>query len=110
MAREWSNQDLVDYISRFKDVQREYVLKQLLESDILAKFLGTTEGRLILNSVVDSITADTMLIVRLATDGQLQETNEIINAARQINTAYNFMYSIAKMAEDGQIHTDKMKK
>jgi uncharacterized membrane protein YcjF (UPF0283 family) len=110
MAREWTNQDLVDYISRFKDVQREYVLKQLLESDILAKFLGTTEGRLILNNVVDSITAETMNIVRLSTVGQLQDTAEIMQSGRKINAAYNFMYSIAKIAEDGQIHTEKMKK
>ena len=107
--KEWTNQELIDYVSRFKDVQREYVLKQLLESDLLGKFLGTTEGRLILGNVVDSIAADTMEIVRLASDGTTQTMDGIILASRKINAAYNFMYSIAKMAEHGKVHVEKMK-
>ena len=108
--REWTNQELIDYVSKFKDVHREYVLKQILENDLLAKFLDTTEGRLILGNVVDTICADTMSIVRLATDGQMQETDAIIQFARKINVAYNFMYSIAKMAEEGNTHKEGIKK
>jgi hypothetical protein len=106
--KEWTNQDLIEYVSKFKDVQREYVLKQILENDLLAKFLGTTEGRLILGNVVDAITSDTMLMVRLCVEGD--KKGEISQAALRISTAYNFMYSIAKMAGDGQEHVEKMKK
>jgi fatty acid/phospholipid biosynthesis enzyme len=108
--REWTNQDLIEYVSRFQDQQREYVLKQLLESDLLEKFLGTTEGRLMLNSVVDSIAAETGNIVRLATDGVADNAEKMAHAALKINVAYNFMFNLAKMSEYGQTHVTKMKK
>lgn len=106
--REWTNQELVEYISRFKDVQREYVLKQLLEVDLLAKFLATTEGRLIINKVVDGIANETMSIVSLAISGG--KTAEIEQAALRINVAYDFMYALAKIASEGGAHKENMKK
>lgn len=109
MAREWTNQELTEYIKRFTDVQRDDVLKQLLESDLIAQFFSKTEGRLILNNVVDSIATETMNIVRLCLDGHKKNLDDINQAALKINTAYKFMYSIAKMAMDGQSHIDQMK-
>lgn len=111
-TKEWNNEQLVEYVSLFRDNQREYVLKQILESELLEKFLGTTEGRLILGNVVDSITADTIKIITLSI-GDASETTKkdnIYAAAQRIKVAYNFMYNLAAMAVKGKEHTEIIKK
>lgn len=110
MAREWTNQELGEYVSRFTDMQRENVLKQLLEQDILARFLATSEGRLVVNSVVDGITRDTMEIVRLSVSDDEMTLSKMERVAQRIHTAYTFMYGIAKLAVDGEEHIAKIRK
>jgi hypothetical protein len=106
--REWTNDDLGNYITHFSESQRENVLKQILESELLQQFLGTTEGRLILNSVVDKIRDNTMKIVSLSISNK--NTQELIDAAYQIHMAYDFMYAIAGMATAGETHKESIKK
>jgi hypothetical protein len=107
----WSNEDLINYVSLFKDQQREYVLKQILESDILARFMDTSEGRLILGTVVDDITANTMNIISAATsDKPDKSVPEITNYAREINVAYRFMHRLAEIATKGDAHAEGIKK
>lgn len=108
--KEWTNTELSNYISFFAENQREYVLKEILESELLQKFLNTTEGRLILNNVVDSIRDNTMQIVALSVEGFKKNTDKIEQASLQINLAYKFMYQIASTATKGEEHTKKMKK
>lgn len=112
MFKDWNNEQLVEYVSLFKDNQREYVLKQILEAELLEKFLGTTEGRLILGNVVDSITADTVQIISLSigNDSVSVKKDNIFAAAQRINVAYNFMYNLAAMVTKGKEHTESMKK
>jgi hypothetical protein len=110
--KEWTNEDLSNYITHFSENQREYVLKQILESELLQQFLGTTEGRLILNSVVDKIRDNTMKIVSLATkDCECPDTIvDLIRAeAIEMNVAYDFMYAIADMATKGEKHKESIK-
>jgi len=107
---DWTNADLANYISFFPDVQRENVLKEILESRLLQDFLATTEGRLILGNVVDMIRNTTMRIVRISVDGFEKNVDEIKQCALQINIAYNFMYNIADMATKGEKHTEAIKK
>jgi hypothetical protein len=108
--RTWNNQELSDYISLFPDVQRESVLKEILESKLLQDFLATTEGRLILGNVVDMIRDHTMQVVRASIDGFDKHVDEIRNSALQINIAYNFMYKIASMATKGEEHEKVIRK
>lgn len=107
--RNWSNNDLSDYISNFSDVQRESVLKEILEAELLAKFISKTEGRLLLNSVVDQIRDLTMSIVSLSVDGFDENSDKIKQAALQINVAYDFMYKIANMVTTGDQHIKNIK-
>ena len=109
IIKSWTNSDLVEYISLFKEKERENILKQILENDLLKKFLDTTEGRLILGHVIDSIAEQTMKIVRLCIDGN-KEMEEIINAAQQISLAYNFMYKLANIALSGKTHEENLEK
>ena len=102
--KQWTNEDLITYISLFRDKERENVLKQILECDLLEKFLGTTGGRLILGYVVDEITANTMNIVRLAAENPTENVTKIGAAALQISILYDFMYKIADMAIKGESH------
>lgn len=102
--KQWTNEDLITYVSLFRDKERENVLKQILECDLLEKFLGTTEGRLILGYVVDEITANTMNIVRLAAENPTENIIKINAMALQINLLYNFIYKIAGMAVKGESH------
>lgn len=110
MAREWTNQELGEYVSRFTDIQRDNVLKQLLEQDILARFLATSEGRLVLNSVVDGIARDTMEIVRLSISGDDMSLCKMEKVAQRIHAAFSFMHGIATIAITGEDHVAKIRK
>jgi hypothetical protein len=107
MNKEWSNEELTNYVTNFSDEQRESVLKQILETELLQKFINTPDGRLILNSVVERIRDYTMLIVSLSVSGKPIE--DIKEAALKINIAYDFMYSIAGMISKGDDHKKNMK-
>ena len=109
--REWTNRDLDKYLTvkKFTDDQRENVLKQLFESDLLSKFLATPEGRLILKHAVDNIRDYTMLIVSLAISADVDRHAKIDAAASKINTAFDFMNSIAKIAIGGEQLAESLK-
>lgn len=101
MAREWSYQELSDYVQFFDGAQKEAVLKALTEHELIGKFLDSTEGRLILDNVVEQIRDYTMKIVNLSVEGTKKNEAEIIQAALNIRVAYNFMYKIASIAMQG---------
>lgn len=107
--REWNNLDLQEYITNFKDVDRDSVLKQIVESELLARYLGTTEGRLILNNVVDSIAQCVQKIVALANDTK-DRTEEIVTLSRTIAMKREFMYQLATLATTGQVHVEEIKR
>lgn len=109
MARDWSYQELSDYVQFFDDAQKEAVLKAITEHELLGKFLDSTEGRLILNNVVDQIRDYTMKIVSLSVDGAAKNEKEIIQASLNIRVAYNFMYKIASMAMQGEKIANQLK-
>ena len=106
----WNSEELSNYVSHFADQQREYVLKEIFESELLQKYLGTTEGRLILNNVVDSIRDYTMQIVSLSAGDFEKNADKIKQAALQINMAYKFMYQIAGTVQKGEEHSKNIKK
>ena len=108
--KEWTAEDLSNYISFFNENQREYVLKEIFESDLLKEYLNTVQGRLVLGKVVDSIRDYTMKIVSLSVGGFKKNAAEIEQAALQIDTAYKFMYSIASMVTKGEKHSKAIKK
>ncbi len=62
--KEWTNNDLIEYVSKFKDVQRAHLLKQILENDHLQQSLGPTHGRMIFNGVAHPTPSDTILILQ----------------------------------------------
>jgi hypothetical protein len=104
MEKTWTNNELIEYISNFGDKRRDDVMKQILENDLLNKFLSTSEGRLIMGYVIDSITSNVMKIVNLASSGK--EFKEIEKAAIDISLSYNFMYKLADIALKGKMHTE----
>ena len=107
---EGTPQELSDYITRFSEIERESVLKAILESELLQKFLSTTDGRLVLGGMVDLIRDKTMNIVNLSASGFSGNEDEIEQAALEINIAFKFMHQIAGMVVKGDEHTKKMKK
>lgn len=107
--KEWNNDELTNYISRFGDTSREAVLKNILESELLNKFLSATEGRLLLDNVVDRISSNLIGIIGEAT-GDSPDPDKIIQLSMKLKVAYDFMYSLAKIAEQGKQHIEKMKK
>jgi hypothetical protein len=111
--REWDNDDLGNYITRFPDRQRENVLNEILKNELLKEFMGTTHGRLILDSVVDKIRDNTMKIVQLATkDSECPDI--IVDCIRaeaiELNVAYDFMHALASMASTGEQHEAMIKR
>lgn len=109
MAKEWNRQDLMEYVQFFDERQKEAVLKKILEHDLLGSFLATSQGRLILDNVIDQIRDYTMRIVSLSVDGTEKNKDAIFDAALNIRVAYNFMYKIAAIADDGEKIEEQLK-
>ena len=109
--KRWSTQELSDYIRLFDTAEaRENVVKELMAAKILNDFLGTTHGRLLLNSTIDGIRSNMMKIVRLSIEGIDPNREKITQAALQINVAYDFMHGIATTLTRGEEHETKMRK
>jgi len=106
---QWSNEDLSNYITKFSDEQRESVLKQIVESELIQKFLDTTEGRLVLDGTVDLIRDCTMKIVSLSLNGFEKNLAEIKQSALQIDVAHKFMHRIASTVMSGEAHAEEIK-
>ena len=82
------------------------MLKEILDSDLLAKAFDTSEGKQILNGAADLITSNVMSIVRNCTK---DEGGMITDYAKEINTVYKLMVEWAKTIMRGQEHKSKMK-
>ncbi len=107
--RRWTTEEISNYISRFTDVERDNVIRELMSSKILRSFLDTAEGKLLLESVVDSIRDQMMKIVRFSIEGFDVHEKELRQAALQINVSYDFMHGIAKTLTRGEEHESRMK-
>jgi len=109
---EFTNQDLENYIQFFPDTQRENVLKEILESRIIQEYLATTEGRLLLGSVIDEIRDCTMQIVSAGISGKASDeaADTMKQYSLRINAGYNLMYRLATLAGKGEVHVKEMKR
>jgi hypothetical protein len=107
--KRWTNEEISNYISRFTDVERDNVIRELMSSKILRSFLDTTEGRLLLDSTVDSIRDQMMKIVRLSIEDSKKNSDAIQQASLQINVAYDFIHGLAKTLTRGEEHESKMR-
>lgn len=108
--KSWDKFQLRDYVSNFSTEQRENVLKQIVEADLLSQVFETTEGKLILNSAVDIITNNTMKIVSLCIGSEKGKIDKITEAAHQINVTHAMMYKWATMLTTGKAHEGEIKK
>jgi len=108
--RRWTTEEISNYISKFTEVERDNVIRELMGAKILSNYLNMPEGKLILNSVIDSIRDYTMKIIRLSVDGFDKNKEEIKQAALQVNVAYDFIYGIATILTRGEEHEESMKR
>jgi len=106
----WSRLDLQDYVNRFTEHQRDNVLKQIVESELLEEVLATTKGKLILNSIVDDITNNVGNIVAISLSGDKDKFNKIEEAAHVIAISYRAMERWATMLVKGNEHKEKIKR
>jgi hypothetical protein len=105
MEKQLTGQDLINYISRFREGTRDDVLKQVLADRLLAEFLSSSQGRLIVDHVINSINSNVMKIVQLATSDS-RNIKDIEQAALDIKIAKEFMTGIANIAQNGEKHRD----
>ena len=108
--KRWGTQELSDYIKDFSSEEKENIVKELVSSKILGDFLNTPQGKVILNSTIDSIRDNTMRIVQLSIEGAEVNCYKISQAALQINIAYKFMHGIASTMSIGEAHEKGMSK
>lgn len=102
-----THDELENYISHFKEHQREHILKQILDSELLEKAFSTSEGKLILNSAVDLIASNVMSIVKNCGEREV-EIVEVKDSAREINITYKLMADWAKILIRGNEHKNKI--
>ena len=108
--KDWDRFDLADYVSHFSEIERDNVLKQIVESELLADVFNTTEGKILLSSVVDNMTANTMHIISIAVSEDKDRISKITQAALMINILYRTMFSWAGILSKGEEHKEKIKK
>ena len=109
-----THDQLENYISNFKENQREVIYKQIIDSELLRKAFETSEGKNILNSAVDLITDDVIKIVSASAQMGLDEDGQNFRAilvhGREINTTYKLMSDWAKILIRGGEHREKAEK
>jgi len=105
-----THDQLESYINNFNEHQRENVYKQIIDSELLRKAFESSEGKNILNSAVDLISANVMNIVLLATETGDAAGTKLYNSAREINTTYKLMSDWAKILIRGGEHREKAEK
>jgi hypothetical protein len=108
--REWTNDDLKSYVTLFSDQVRDTVLKDILEADILSRFLSTSDGRLVLNSVVDDITGGILAILNFSKEGFDKNLETIRQMSMKIGVSYDLMKRLATIALKGDSHVAQMTK
>lgn len=108
--REWTNEDLNNYLQIFKEEEREAVLKVILESKLMQEFLSTTNGRLVLGGLINMLRESVMRITSLSLDGFDKNLDLIKQTALQINVVYSTMHNIANIATTGENHLENVKK
>ena len=105
----WDKFQLQDYVNNFSEHQRDNVLKQIVESELLEQVLSTTQGKVLLNSVVDDITNSVGNMVALSLSGDKDRLIKIENVAQIIAISYRTMVKWATMLAKGDEHKDKIK-
>ena len=103
-----THEELENYISGFREHQREDIYKQIVDSELLAKAFETAEGKRILSSAVELITSNTIQIVRYCSEGPPAEaTTKIYSYANEINTVFKLLNDWAKILIRGNEHKEK---
>ena len=106
----WTGKEIREYASQYNDNEKLAVVDDLLKDEILARFLNTSEHRVIIDSVVDEIALNIRLIIDLAIDGFDKNIEKIRQASFRISIARKFMFSIATIADRGKEHQKKREK
>lgn len=106
----WDKFQLQDYINRFTEHQRDNVLKQIVESELLEQVLATSQGRVLLNSIVDDIANKIGLIVNLSVSGEKDRIIKIEAVAQMIAVSRKALYDWATILANGDDHKEKIKK
>jgi hypothetical protein len=105
-----SHEDLLEYLNRFKEEQRETVYKCLLDSEILEKAFSQPEGKLILSQAIDVITTNVIKIVTKCADKDPKTAvPAIYPACMEINLAHKMLVGWAKVLGAGKDHKTKIK-
>ena len=102
-----NHEELENYISQFNQQNSDNVLKQILDSELLAKAFSIPEGKLILNSAVDLIATNVMKITAACLKDDC-EYGKLMPIAYEINTAYKLMTEWARILIKGDEHKKKM--
>lgn len=104
-----SHEDLVNYLSGFKSEQAENVYKAILDCDMLENAFSTTEGKLVLNQVVEIVTANVISIVSICVESNPEEaSSKIYPKCLEIGLAHKTLVGWAKILSAGTDHKKKI--
>ena len=100
---------LEKYILTFRPSLQEVIWKNILDSNAQEKTLSSDAGRLLLNSVADSIAGNVLKIVDACIENP-PEKIDIYRYAIEINVAYKMVNEWSKTEIRGSEHKDKIEK
>lgn len=108
-TREWTSNELGDYVTNLSKDVKDVVLKNIFEADLLRDFLSTANGRMVLDSTIEGIVKDLSTALEMGSSFD-KHKDEIKVLFERINMAKKFMHGIACVALTGERHIEEIKK
>jgi len=105
----FSHKDVERYVQYFNQETKDTVLRELLEVDCLKSAFESTEGKAVLNGLVDEIGDNVIKIIREC-QKENGEYDDLYEYGKNINIAYRMLYRYALILQKGEAHIDIMEK
>jgi len=105
-----SHEKILDYLSGFKDEQRETIYKAIVDGNLLEGAFSTTEGKLILGDIFELIATNVINIVAQCTDKSPGKAAEAVYPyCMEIGVAHKILLNWAKILTKSDTHKKKIK-
>ena len=105
-----SHEQILNYLSGFKDEQRETIYKCIVDGSFLEDALSTKEGKLILGDVFEIIATNVINIITQCTDKTPEKASQAVYPyCMEISVAHKMMVGWAKILSKSEAHKKKIK-
>jgi hypothetical protein len=99
------------YVATIKYKYREAVLDQIMRNRLIREALGSPQGNILFDNIIDEIAKKTRGIVNSCIiESKKDQMDRIQRLASEIHVAFNLMKDWAQIIKDGEQHEEAMNK